>query len=123
MPLTRHERSVSPSCGSNLNTSAPKSANCSVRILPATSRDRSTTRTPFRGPRAEGVKVFFAGCLANVLAEELQCPGHGLPGGRRVVAAALVAMEAVVGRIIEDLYAGMELAELVHMRHRDVHVL
>src|SRR3984893_6039688 len=121
LPSPRPARSVSPSGGSILITSAPKSANCRVRILPATSRERSTTRTPFRGPRAEGVKVFFAGCLANVLAEELQCPGHGLLGGRRVVAAALVAVEAVVGRIVEDLHARMEFPQLVHMRHRDVH--
>ena len=32
-------------------------------------------------------------------------------------------MEAVIGRVVEDLHAGMELAELVHVRHRDVHVL
>src|ERR1700730_18522175 len=123
MPLTFHERNVSPSGGSILITSAPKSASCRLRMLPATRRDRSTMRTPFRGPRACGVRVFFAGFLANVLAEELQCPGHGLLGGRRVVAAAFVAMEAVVGRIVEDLDVGMELAELVHVRHRDVHVL
>src|SRR3977135_4463443 len=107
MPLTRHERSVSPSGGSILITSAPKSANCRVKILPATRRDRSTTRTPFRGPRAWGVKVFFAGFLANVLAEELQCPGHGLLGGRCVVAAAFVAMEAVVGRMTEGRDVGV----------------
>src|SRR5882672_2189682 len=123
MPLTRHERKVSPSGGSILITSAPKSASCKVRMLPATSRDRSTTRTPFRGPRADGVKGFCAGFLANVLAEELQRARHGLFGGRGVVAAALVAMEAVIGRVIEDLDVGMELPELVHMRHRDVHVL
>src|SRR5216684_8538926 len=123
MPLTRHERSVSPSGGSILITSAPKSANCKVRMLPATRRDRSTTRTPFRGPRADGLKVFFAGFLANVLAEELQCPRHGLLGGRRVPAAALVAMEAVVGRVVVDEHVGMKLPDLVHMRHRDVHVL
>src|SRR5215207_1021071 len=123
MPLTRHERSVSPSGGSILITSAPKSASCSVRTLPATRRDRSITRTPFRGPRASGVKLFFDGRLANVLAEELQRARHGLFGGRGVVAAALVAMEAVIGRVVEDLHVGMELAELVHVRHRDVHVL
>src|SRR5882757_10705634 len=104
MPLTRHERSVSPSGGSILITSAPKSASCSVRMLPATRRDRSTTRTPLKGPRADGVKGFFDGRLANVLAEELQRARHGLLGGRRVEAAALVAMETVIGRIVEDLH-------------------
>src|SRR5215217_1998123 len=123
MPLTRHERSVSPSGGSILITSAPKSASCNVSTLPATRRERSITRTPLRGPRAWGVKDFFEGRLANVLAEELQRARHGLLGGRDVVAAALVAMEAVIGRVIEDLHGGMELAELVHVRHRDVHVL
>src|SRR5262245_20044616 len=123
MPLTRHERSVSPSGGSILITSAPKSASCKVRTLPATKRDKSITRTPLRGPRASGVTIFFAGFLANVLAEELQRARHGLLGGRGVVAAALVAMEAVIGRVVEDLHVGMELPELVHVRHRDVHVL
>src|ERR1051325_1590943 len=122
-PLTRHERKVSPSGGSTLITSAPKSASCKVSTLPATRRDRSITRTPFRGPRASGVKLFLEGRLANVLAEKLQRARHGLLGGRGVVAAALVAMEAVIGRVIEDLHLGMELPELVHMRHRDVHVL
>src|SRR5260370_694298 len=99
------------------------SSSCRVRMLPATRRDRSTTRTPFRGPRAEGVKGFFEGFLPNVLSEELQRARHGLLGGRRVPAAALVAMEAVIGRVVEDLHVGMEFPQLVHMRHRDVHVL
>src|SRR5262245_8121770 len=123
MPLTRHERSVSPSGGSTLITSAPKSASCRVRMLPATRRDRSTTRTPFRGPCACGVKDFWAGFLANVLAEELQGARHRRLRRRRVVAAALVAVEAVVGGIVVDQHVGMGLAQLVHMRHRDVHVL
>src|SRR5262245_22184192 len=123
MPLTRQERRVSPSGGSTLMTSAPKSASCRVRMLPATRRDRSTTRIPFRGPRASGVKAFREGFLANVLAEELQRARHGLLGGCGIVAAALVAMEAVIGRIVEDLHVGMELSDLVHVRHRDVHVL
>src|SRR5476649_121724 len=63
MFFTRHERSVSPSGGSILITSAPKSASCKVSTLHATSRDRSTTRTPFRGPRASGVKVFLTGFI------------------------------------------------------------
>src|SRR5262249_52903010 len=123
MPFTRHERSVSPSGGSILITSAPKSASCRVRMLPATRRDRSTTRTPFRGPRASGVKFFLAGFLANVLGEQGERPLHRFLRRRCVVAAAFVAVEAVVGRIVEDLDAGMQLPELVHVRHRDVHVL
>src|SRR6266404_5928246 len=123
MPLTRHERNVSPSAGSILITSAPKSASCSVRILPATRRDRSTTRTPSRGPRAAGSKGRLAGFLANVLGHELQGAGIGLRGGEGVVAAAFVAMEAVIGRIVVDEHVGMDLPQLVHMRHRDVHVL
>src|SRR4029077_12531442 len=99
MPLTRHERKVSPSGGSILITSAPKSASCRVRTLPATRRDRSTTRTPFRGPLASGVSGFFAGFLANVLLEVRHRALHRLLRGGGVVAAALVAMEAVVGRI------------------------
>src|SRR5262249_51084277 len=71
MPLTRHERSVSPSGGSILITSAPKSASCRVRMLPATRRDKSTTRTPFRGPRAEGLKGCFLGCLVMVRSADL----------------------------------------------------
>src|SRR5260370_37200745 len=109
MPFTRHERKVSPSGGSILITSAPKSASWSVRMLPATSRDRSTTRIPFKGPRAVGSSVFFEGRLADVLAEELHRARHGLLGGRRVPAAALVAMEAVVGGIVVDLDVGTEL--------------
>src|SRR5882724_1762077 len=123
MPLTRHERKVSPSGGSTLITSAPKSASCKVRMLPATSRDRSTTRTPFRGPRAAGSSVFFEGRLSNELAEEFHRPRHGLLGRRGVPTAAFVAMEAVIGGIVVDLDVGMELADLVHVRHRDVHVL
>src|SRR5689334_2288082 len=119
MPLTFHERSVSPSGGSILITSAPKSASCRVRMLPATRRDRSTTRTPFRGPRASGVSVFLAGLLANVLLEVRQRPLHRLLRSGGVVAAALVAMEAVVSRIVVDLDLGMELPDLVHMRHRN----
>src|SRR5271167_1555661 len=92
-------------------------------MLPATRRDRSTTRTPFRGPRASGVSGFFAGFLANVLLEVRQGALHRLLGGGGVPAAALVAMEAVVGGIVVDLDLGMELADLVHVRHRDVHVL
>src|SRR5262249_53336309 len=123
MPLTRQERSVSPSGGSTLMTSAPKSASCSVRMLPATRRDRSTTRIPLSGPRAVGSNDRLAGCLANVLGHELQGASHRLLGGGRVVAAAFVAMEAVVCRVVVDEHVGMEFADLVHMRHRDVHVL
>src|SRR5215472_413268 len=99
MPLTFHERSVSPSGGSILITSAPKSASCRVRMLPATRRDRSTTRTPFSGPDAPGSRALREGCLANVLLEELHGPRHRLLGGSGVVRATLVAMEAMVGRI------------------------
>src|SRR5437764_10643596 len=123
MPFTRHDRSVSPSGGSILITSAPKLASCRVRMLPATRRDRSITRTPFRGPRAFGVRAFLAGLLANVLLEVGQRALHRLLGGGGVPAAALVAMEAVVGGIVVDLDLGMEFADLVHVRHRDVHVL
>src|SRR5258708_22013709 len=128
MPLTRHERSVSPSAGSILITSARKSASCKVSTLRATRRDRSTTRTPSRGPRAvvskERLTGFLAiGFLANVLGHELQGTGIGLRRRKCVVAAALVAVEAVVGGIVVDEGGGMEVPQLVHMRHRDVHVL
>src|SRR5215468_679240 len=123
MPLTRQERSVSPSGGSTLTNSAPKSASCSVRILPATRRERSTTRIPLSGPRAAGSNDRLAGCLANVLGHELQGAGHRLVGGGRVVAAAFVAMETVVCRVVVDEHVGMEFADLAHMRHWDVHVL
>ncbi len=54
-PLTRQWRSVSPSRGSTFTTSAPKSTRCCVSRLPATRRERSTTRSPLSGPRTPGV--------------------------------------------------------------------
>src|SRR5690606_23198952 len=50
-PAVRQLRSESPSPGdSTLTTSAPRSASCRVSILPATTRERSTTRKPASGP-------------------------------------------------------------------------
>ena len=49
-----------------------------VRTCPATRRVWSNPGTRFWGPRASGVKLFFDGRLANVLAKELQRARHGL---------------------------------------------
>src|SRR5215471_11679661 len=55
-PASRQSRSGSPAGGSTLTTSAPKSASCRESMLPATRRDRSSTRMPSSGPRASGSK-------------------------------------------------------------------
>ena len=50
-PASRQSRSVSPRPGdSTFTTSAPKSASCRLSMLPATSREKSSTRTPRSGP-------------------------------------------------------------------------
>jgi hypothetical protein len=54
-PFVFQARSVSPAGGSTLITSAPKSASTWVSVLPATRRDRSSTRTPRSAPHACGV--------------------------------------------------------------------
>src|SRR4030095_1073276 len=57
-PASRQSRSVSPRPGvSPFTTSAPKSASCRLSILPATSREKSSTRTPSSGPGRPGSKV------------------------------------------------------------------
>ena len=54
-PASRQSRSVSPRPGvSTFTTSAPKSASCRLSILPATSREKSSTRTPSSGPGRPG---------------------------------------------------------------------
>ena len=54
-PASRQSRSVSPVPGdSTFTTSAPKSASCRLSMLPATSREKSSTRTPRSGPRRSG---------------------------------------------------------------------
>ena len=53
-PFVCQARSVSPAGGSTLITSAPKSPSSCVSVLPATRRDRSSTRTPSSGPLAAG---------------------------------------------------------------------
>ena len=64
-PASRQSRSVSPVPGdSTLTTSAPKSASCRLSMLPATSREKSSTRTPRSGPSASGVN----GCLGMGIA-------------------------------------------------------
>ena len=48
-PSVCQARSVSPAGGSTLITSAPKSPSTCVSVLPATRRERSSTRTPSSG--------------------------------------------------------------------------
>src|SRR5499427_8127416 len=57
-PASRQSRSVSPRPGdSTLTTSAPKSASWRLSMLPATSREKSRTRTPRSGPSRPGSKA------------------------------------------------------------------
>ena len=57
-PASRQSRSVSPRPGvSTFTTSAPKSASWRLSMLPATSREKSSTRTPSSGPGRPGSKV------------------------------------------------------------------
>src|ERR1044071_7523227 len=57
MLSVRQSRKGSPLRGSSiLITSAPKSASCRLSMLPATSRDRSSTRMPESGTFASGRK-------------------------------------------------------------------
>src|SRR5215468_9573342 len=57
-PASRQSRSVSPRPGdSTLTTSAPKSASWRLSMLPATSREKSRTRTPRSGPSRSGSKA------------------------------------------------------------------
>src|SRR5437870_650575 len=54
-PWLCQARSGSPFTGSSIfKISAPKSASCEETALPATSRDRSITRTPSSGQAAAG---------------------------------------------------------------------
>src|SRR6266542_3145078 len=63
-PASRQSRRVSPRPGdSTLTTSAPKSASWRLNILPATSREKSSTRTPRRGPSRPGSN----GCLGMAI--------------------------------------------------------
>ena len=72
MPASRQSRSVSPVPGdSTFTTSAPKSASCRLSMLPATSREKSSTRTPRSGPSRSGSN----GCLGM---------GIGVSSGRAV---------------------------------------
>src|SRR5262249_28256735 len=63
-PASRQSRSVSPRPGvSTFTTSAPKSASCRLSMLPATSREKSSTRTPSSGPARSGSN----GCLGKTI--------------------------------------------------------
>src|SRR5213078_2077191 len=77
----------SPFCGSSIfKTSAPKSASCEDTALPATSRDRSTTRTPSSGQAASGSNDFSgrliggAGSVARRGAQLSRRAGQRKPG-------------------------------------------
>src|SRR5690349_76890 len=48
-------------------TSAPKSASCEETALPATRRERSTTRTPSSGAAASGANDFLGRSIGSFL--------------------------------------------------------
>ena len=93
-PASRQSRRVSPRPGaSTFTTSAPKSASWRLSMLPATSREKSSTRTPRSGPSASGsnrcVGMGIAvrwpdrgGCAWRVRQPQLQQAGlDGVLGG------------------------------------------
>src|SRR5215468_9912782 len=67
-PASRQSRRVSPRPGvSTLTTSAPKSASCRLSMLPATSREKSSTRTPSSGPGRPGSYSCVGSAIARFL--------------------------------------------------------
>src|SRR5690349_9228792 len=77
MLLVRQSRNGSPLRGSSiLITSAPKSASCRLTMLPATSRDRSSTRMPSSGQVASGRKGRIIWAFFVLLRHARPCAGH-----------------------------------------------
>jgi len=109
MFLTRHERKVSPSGGSILMTSAPKVGELEREHVARDQARQIDDADPVQGPACVRREDFLAGFLANVLFHELEGAFHRPSGGAGVVRAALVAMEAVVGRIVEHCTSGCSL--------------
>src|SRR2546425_4351677 len=75
-PCSRQSRSVSPRPGaSTFTTSAPRSASCRLSMLPATRREKSSTRTPWSGPSTVGSNRCFGMGMARLSYRNLvSCP-------------------------------------------------
>src|SRR6185503_5007367 len=105
----------------------PRSARRKTLKNPKRGQNKFQDKTISSTPRERGLSLFPEICsdpfLADVLAEELQGSFARLLCRRLVVRAALVAVEAVVRRVDEDLVLLVLLGELLHSGDRDHRVL
>src|SRR5690606_4706050 len=92
-------------------TSAPKSARYSDSMLPATRRDRSTTRTSLSGPCSPGSNAFISVDLRAGGLDDLRPQGGVFfQAARELLRIVVEGLHAQLGEFLLEVVAGQGLA-------------